>query len=92
MFYYTQFMTRDLTGDVVEALGSDGVFILDGRNRLGTMAADSLERMDKLKAVQPSFVGFRIMTNSNRSFSGGRCIYEFIKFPNNEAVIGGGSC
>jgi hypothetical protein len=44
----------------IEAMGSDGVYILDGRNSLETMKDDAKNRIEKLKNVQ-SYLGFKIM-------------------------------
>ena len=41
--------------------GSDGIFILDGRNNLSTMIIDCKERIYKLRFVQPSIDGFEIL-------------------------------
>ena len=64
MRYYTQFLTRDLAGNIVEAIASDGVFILDGRNSLDNMINDSYEHMTSLSIVQPRYMGFMIMRGS----------------------------
>ncbi len=61
MRYYTQFLIPDADGKPQELLGSDGVFILDGRNSLGGMCKDSIERASQLKNVQPHIIGFKIM-------------------------------
>ncbi|MHC4270614.1 MAG: hypothetical protein ACYSTS_19460 [Planctomycetota bacterium] len=64
MRYYVQFLQKNLSNNIAEACGSDGVFILDGRNCLNTMIIDAHERMKKLKKVQPYYIGFRIMKGS----------------------------
>ena len=62
MKYHTQFLVKYTPeGEIQELLGSDGVYILDGRNHIGTMIKDSLERIEKLKNVQKKIVGFKIM-------------------------------
>ncbi len=43
-----------------EAIGSDGVFILDGRNNLETMKIDAKKRIEQLKNIH-TFIGFKIM-------------------------------
>ena len=60
MLYYAQFLEKNLKNDLVEALGSDGVFILDGRNTLKTMICDTMIRMHRLSNVKPGYVGYRI--------------------------------
>lgn len=60
MKYYVQYKMRDLAGKVVDAMGSDGVFILDGRNTIATMIEDAKTRMEKLELVQPYYLGFEI--------------------------------
>ncbi len=60
MMVYTQFLTTDLKGREVTALGSEGVYILDGRNCLNVQITDSLLRMEKLSNVH-NYVGFHIM-------------------------------
>jgi len=60
MTAYVQFLTKNLKGQTVEACGSDGVFILDGRNCLDTMINDAYEQKHKLRFVQKHYVGFEI--------------------------------
>lgn len=43
----------------IEAIGSDGVYILDGRNSINAMVYDAKDRMKKL-AIK-NFVGFKII-------------------------------
>jgi len=77
MKYYTQFLVRyGPNEEIRELLGSDGVFVLDGRNNLGTMIRDSMERIEKLKNVQPSIVGFSIIKGSR--FGDGTEIHKWI--------------
>ena len=65
MKYHAQFLVQYTPdGEIQELLGSDGVFILDGRNRFGTMVKDAVKRIDFLKNVQPKIVGFKIMQGS----------------------------
>ena len=59
-----------------EILGSDGVFILDGRNKLRTMKCDAQERIHKLRNVQ-KIDGYRIMRGSR--FGNSVCVYEWIR-------------
>lgn len=59
----------------MEACGSDGVFILDGRNNLDTMIDDAFSRMHTLRKVS-RFSGFKIMRGD---FKSSKCIYKYIK-------------
>ena len=59
MKYYTQFLELQ-DKKLVESIGSDSVFILDGRNNLQTMNIDSMLRMHKLRHVHNYYVGYRI--------------------------------
>lgn len=82
--YYTQYLKYNLNNEISDALGSDGVFILDGRNRLGVMIQDSLKQMDSLSIVQPHFIGFRIIKNgrfidSCDPINKSKIVYEWIK-------------
>ena len=56
MKYYIQFYT----GENNEALGSDGVFILDGRNSTYNMINDGRDRAWQLRNIK-KFYGFKIM-------------------------------
>ena len=49
-----------------EALASDSMFILDGRNTKLTWISDARERMDRLINVQ-SYNGFEIRTCTGRA-------------------------
>lgn len=57
---YAQFLERNRAGEVVEALGSDGVFVLDARTKLSTMKIDAMVRMHNLRHVQSGYLGYRI--------------------------------
>ena len=61
MQYYAQFLISGTDGEPQDLLGSDGVYVLDGRNHIGSMCKDSFNRIEKLKAVQPHIIGFKIM-------------------------------
>ncbi len=50
--YYVQFYAKSLDGTLVEACGSDGVFILDGRNKLQVMKLDAQKQMHRLTKVR----------------------------------------
>ena len=56
---YAQFLVTN-NNILMEAMGSDGVFILDGRNNLQTMKINSMLRMNKLQVVRPNLVGYRV--------------------------------
>lgn len=45
---------------LTECLGSDGVYILDGRNKLETQIQDMRRRAGQLKGVMPYLAAFRI--------------------------------
>lgn len=60
MKYFVQFKTHNLNGEVSDALGSDGVFILDGRNNTEIMKSDAEHRMYMLRNVQPGYIGYEI--------------------------------
>ena len=63
--YYAQFMEYNLKGVLDLALGSDGVFILDGRKTLEHMIEDAKEQMHRLRFVQ-TYSKFRIMKGNFR--------------------------
>ncbi len=73
---YVQFLEKQ-GDDTVEAISSDGVFILDARNTLETQHNDALERMHRLRFVQPYYIGYQIMEGSR--FSNSVEISRFIK-------------
>jgi hypothetical protein len=52
-----------------EILGTDGVFILDGRNSIDTMIQDAKTRADKLKNVK-TIHGFKIIRANKFSDTG----------------------
>jgi len=60
---YVQFLYLQ-DGELQEACGSDGVFILDGRDRMSTSRIDAYLRMDLLKKVHPEYCGYRIYNGS----------------------------
>jgi fructosamine-3-kinase len=60
MKHYTQFLDF-FNGKIQEPCGSDSVFILDGRNTLETMIQDSKDRLEKMKNVHPTLIGFKVM-------------------------------
>lgn len=60
MTHYLQFLVVN-QNKLSDLLGSDGVFILDGRNNLETMKADAQLRIHKLRFVQPHIAGYKII-------------------------------
>jgi hypothetical protein len=70
MKIFVQFLTLNTKGEVDDLLGSDGVFILDGRNNLNTWIKDAHNRIKQLKNVQPEIVGFKIIKSTIPSFIG----------------------
>ena len=76
MKYYAQFYRpSDTTSNSkTEMLGSDSVFILDGRNKLLTMIADARKRMHQLKNIHDDIVAFTI--NKGERFSESHIIYD----------------
>jgi hypothetical protein len=71
---YTQFFTTNLKGDIDTALGSDGVFILDGRNNLTNMIIDSNDRYKKMKRIHDDYIGYKIM-KGNRFDDNNQILY-----------------
>lgn len=85
---YVQFLEKKMvfspieglteTDECSDALGSDGVFILDGRNSLNVMIDDARKRLEQMNNIK-SFVGFKIMKGS-RFDDSNVCMYaEFPK-------------
>lgn len=60
MKYHTQFLTRNRLGYISESLGSDGVFILDGRCGRDTMIQDSRNQLRRMRKIHPQYIGFVI--------------------------------
>ncbi len=75
MKYHVQFLATSIVDKnmVVEACGSDSVFILDGRNALSTMIADAYTQMHRLRNVQ-KYVGFVIKEGSRFGYC--KCIHS----------------
>ena len=66
---YVQFKERKLNGIIDDVLGSDGVFILDGRNNLHTMIIDAEKRIISMSKIHTYeyyviFSGSRIADNN----------------------------
>lgn len=70
VFYqeYEHFDTKAMrfTGEkyMDNAIGTDSIYILDGRNRLSTWIADMRKRANQLVKVQPHYAAFKIMRGS----------------------------
>lgn len=58
---YVQFLTPNTKGESDTLCGSDGVFILDGRNKMETWIKDAFDRIHSLRFVQKQIVGFKII-------------------------------
>ena len=72
---YVQFYTTGcMTGKEIECSGSDGVFILDGRNRLDIMIQDAKDRIRQLRFVKSDIVAFSICKGDR--FSDSREVYR----------------
>ena len=59
-----------------DKLGSDGVYILDGRNSLSTMIQDCYDRIDRLKNIY-RVDGFEIRRGTK--FSDSKVIYQSLQ-------------
>lgn len=75
MKYYLQFY-HVIENELQEICGSDGVFILDGRNSLRTMKCDAQERIYKLRNVQ-KIAGYAIMKGER--FTNSVCLYKWVR-------------
>ena len=60
MKFHAQFLVKDLKSEIVDALGTDGVYILDGRNSLTKMISDSKNQMKRMRHMHPNYIGFAI--------------------------------
>jgi hypothetical protein len=67
MKYYVQFLKVNMAGEIDEQLGSDGIFILDGRNNLYTMIQAAFDRIHALRHVKKHIAGFDIMKGDLRN-------------------------
>jgi len=72
---YVQFMFND-----IDCLGSDGVFILDGRNKLSTMIYNCKVQMKRLRQIK-EITSFKIV-KSDRYTDNKSCIIYTGKFNN----------
>lgn len=75
MKYYLQFL-HVIDEELHEILGTDGVFILDGRNNQRTMICDAQIRMHQLRNVQ-KIDGYKIMKGD--SFTNSVCVREWVR-------------
>lgn len=64
MKYYVRFLDLNTRNEVSEALGSDAVFILDGRNTLENMIVDAIKQFHRMNKNLHSYCGWRIMKGS----------------------------
>ena len=62
MKYFAKFTEKG-----IEGLGSDSVFVLDGRCNIHQMILDATKQMLRLKAIKPNYDGFKIMKGDMRS-------------------------
>ena len=76
MKYYVQF-THVRDNKMVDNLGSDGVFILDGRNTIEAMKCEALLHTDRLRKVA-NIDGYKII-KADRFTDEGTVIYEWIR-------------
>lgn len=82
MRFHVQFLERNHKNEVVEALGSDGVLILDGSNKTATMMDDAMHRFCKMrKHLHTSYCGWRIKKGDR--FDNSKTIKEYI-LPNGD--------
>lgn len=63
MKFHVQFLILNTKGKLDEACGSEGVYILDGRNSLRTMKVDAIMRFHKMNKIH-NYVGWRIKQGS----------------------------
>ena len=72
---YAQFMTTDMKGQKVDMIGSDGVFILDARNKFKTQLADAMLKAHRMRHIH-NIIGCKIMEGTR--FDNSVLIYEWI--------------
>ena len=78
MRVYAQFLVINTERKLSEAVGSDGAFILGGRNSIQTQKNDAMVKMHRLRAVRPEFVGYRIYRGAR--FSNNNLLeYEWVR-------------
>jgi len=70
MKVYAQFLTKNLRGETVDALGSDGYIPLDGRNKVQKWMRQALERGMMLnKNLGKGYVGAEIRRGNLRCWT-----------------------
>jgi len=74
---YVQF-TSVRNNRVVDNLGSDGVFILDGRNTIETMKCDAMLQMNRLRKVA-SIDGYKIIKAERFTDNPRSIVYEWVR-------------
>lgn len=77
--YSTGWNGTDFSGpkEIIPMLGSDGVYILDGRNNLATWFADARKRANQIQKLHGNcIVGF--VLHRGRSFTDSKPITRFI--------------
>ncbi len=85
MKVYVQFLTVGTNNEIVDAMGSSGVFILDGRNNLQTQIVDAMKQFNRLNnsVLNLGFVGFQIQKGNLKE---SHCVYRWLK-DNHNAII-----
>jgi hypothetical protein len=58
--YFAQFYKLDLSGNLVEALGSDAVCSIDGRLSRQNMFWQASEHIERMQALNKRFTGFSV--------------------------------
>lgn len=61
MKYHARMLERRDDGSIVEALGTDAVHILDGRNTVDNMEVDARDYLARYNKYIHNYCGFRIM-------------------------------
>lgn len=63
-------MFSDANIKPIPMCGTDGVFILDGRNNIDTMILDAFRRMQKMRTIHTDICGFKIIKAQRLSDTG----------------------
>jgi len=71
-FNHNTMTFEECTPYEVDCLGSDGVFILDGRNTIDTMIDDAIQQVKRLQYVKPWITSFKII--KGKKFGEGRTL------------------
>jgi len=64
---HARYLTKNSENKVAQALGSDSVFYLDGRNTISRQMSDAKKQMEKLSAIHPFWIGFELRRGDLRS-------------------------